>query len=239
MQYLGEIFFFGTISGIIGTGLGGLIALFVDKVSNRFLCFIMEFAGGLMTAVACFKLFPEAFELGEVRTVFAGIVIGVFAIIFIENIIDKKMKSKKGLIKTGFMVAIGIALHNFPEGFAVGSGFQASTSLGIAITAAIIMHDIPEGLAMAIPMKAGGMQSYKAFIITVLSGLPMGLGAVLGAALGSISKIFVCACLGFAGGAMLYIVYADLIPASKKLYNGRLTSLANIAGILCGMLVSL
>mgnify|MGYP005835693289 CR=1 FL=1 len=239
MQYLGEIFFFGTISGIIGTGLGGLIALFVDKVSNRFLCFIMEYAGGLMTAVACFKLFPEAFELGEVRTVFAGIVIGVFAIIFIENIIDKKMKSKKGLIKTGFMVAIGIALHNFPEGFAVGSGFQASTSLGIAITAAIIMHDIPEGLAMAIPMKAGGMQSYKAFIITVLSGLPMGLGTVVGAALGSISKIFVCACLGFAGGAMLYIVYADLIPASKKLYNGRLTSLANIAGILCGMLVSL
>lgn len=239
MQDLAEIFFLGTASGIIGTGLGALIALFVDKVSNRFLCFIMEFAGGLMTSVAFFKLFPEAFELSGARPAFAGIVAGIFAVIFIENIIDKKMKSKKGLLKTGFMVAIGIALHNFPEGFAVGSGFQASTSLGIAITAAIIIHDIPEGLAMAIPMKAGGMKSYKAFLITVLSGVPMGLGAVLGAALGSISKIFISACLGFAGGAMLYIVYADLIPASKKLYMGRLTSLAGIAGILCGMLVSL
>lgn len=239
MQHLARIFFFGTISGIIGTGLGGLIALFVDKVSNRFLSFVMEFAGGLMTAVACFKLFPEAFELSGIHPVFTGIVIGVFTIIFIENIIDKKMQPKKGLLKTGFMVAIGIALHNFPEGFAVGSGFEASASLGMAITAAIVIHDIPEGLAMAIPMKAGGMKSYKAFIITVLSGLPMGLGAVLGTALGSISKTFISACLGFAGGAMLYIVYADLMPASKKLYMGRLTSLANIAGILCGMLVSL
>jgi len=67
---------------------------------------------------------------------------------------------------------VGIALHNFPEGFAVGSGFGASISLGVMITSVIVIHDIPEGIAMAVPMRAGGFGKAKAFTVTVLSGVP-------------------------------------------------------------------
>jgi len=233
----------GLVSGIIGTGIGGLAAFFIKKVSNRFLGFILEFSAGLMTAVVCFELIPEAFELGGIVYTFFGIFSGIFIIVLIENSIKNREFARgkpgnTGLLRAGILMSIGIALHNFPEGFAVGSGFQASTSLGITITAVIIIHDIPEGIAMAVPMRAGGFSKIRAFLYTILSGVPMGLGALFGATLGGISSHLVSVCLGFAAGAMLYIIFGELVPESKKLYLGRLSSIGNVVGILCGIIVS-
>jgi ZIP family zinc transporter len=234
----------GLVSGITGTGIGGLTAFFVNDISNRFLSTILEFSAGLMTSVVCFKLIPEAFSLGGTMPTFTGIFAGIAVVIIIENYIRRSnilrnIRGNTGLLRTGILMSIGIALHNFPEGFAVGSGFEASVNLGITITAAIIIHDIPEGIAMAIPMRAGGFSKLKAFFYTILSGIPMGFGALLGAALGEISTQLISVCLGFAGGAMLYIVYGELVPESKKLYLGRLSSVGNVLGIICGIIVSL
>ncbi len=203
---------------------------------------ILEFSAGLMTAVVCFELLPEAFKLGGTFYTFAGILAGIVVVVLIENLLKKSRFIGKGentgLLKAGILMAIAIAMHNFPEGFAVGSGFEASSSLGFTITAVIIIHDIPEGIAMAVPMRAGGFSRLKAFGYTLLSGVPMGFGALLGAMLGTISDRLTAACLGFAGGAMLYIIYGELVPESKRLYLGRLSSLANVWGILCGIIVS-
>jgi len=244
MGYLLRATFIGLVSGMTGTGIGGLLAFFVNKVNNRFLSSVMEFSAGLMTAVVCFELIPEAFSLGGTVTTFLGIFCGIFAIIFIENFIKdsqmlKKSDGNTGLLKAGILTSIGIALHNLPEGFAVGSGFEVSTSLGMTITAVIVIHDIPEGISIAVPMRAGGFSKLKAFAYALLSGLPMGLGALIGAALGSISQNLISLCLGFAGGAMLYVVYGELVPESKRLYLGRLSSIANIMGIICGIIVSI
>lgn len=243
MGQLLKVTLIGLVSGIVGTSIGGLSAFFVNNVSNRLLSVILEFSAGLMTAVVCFELLPESFEIGGAAVSLAGLVAGIFTIIIIEHFIKeldtlKKGKEKTGLLRAGILMAIGIALHNFPEGFAVGSGFQASTSLGVVLTLVIAIHDIPEGIAMAVPMRAGGFSKSKAFLLTMLSGVPMGLGALLGAILGEISRAFIAACLGFAGGAMLYIVFGELVPESKRLYFGRLSSIGNIAGILCGIIVS-
>jgi len=244
MEYLLRATFIGLVSGMTGTGIGGLIAFFINKVNNRFLSSIMEFSAGLMTSVVCFELIPEAFDLGGTVTTFFGIFCGIFVVIIIENFIKKSQMLKKnygntGLLRAGILTSIGIALHNLPEGFAVGSGFEVSMSLGLTITAVIVIHDIPEGISIAVPMRAGGFSKSKAFIYTILSGLPMGLGAFLGAALGSISQKLISLCLGFAGGAMLYVVYGELVPESKRLYLGRLSSIANIMGIICGIIVSI
>jgi len=234
----------GLISGMAGTGIGGMMAFFVNKISNRILSFILEFSSGLMTAVVCFELVPEAFALGGKFPVFAGIIAGIVVIIAIESLLKKSYFKKRShenqnLLRVGIMTSLGIALHNFPEGFAVGSGFEASLKLGLTITAVIVIHDIPEGIAMAVPMRAGGFSKLKAFTYTLLSGVPMGLGALVGAALGNISKQFIALCLGFAGGAMLYIVFGELIPESKRLYFGRFSSVGNILGIICGIIVSI
>lgn len=244
MEHLLRVTLIGLISGIIGTGTGGLVAFFINKISNRFLSLILEFSAGLMTAVVCFELLPNAFELGGTFLTFCGIFTGVGIILLIENFIRKAkfIKNRYGgnsLLKAGILVAIGIALHNFPEGFAVGSGFEASIGLGLTLTAVIVIHDIPEGIAMAVPMRAGGFSKTKAFALTVFSGVPMGLGALFGAMLGEISSRMIAACLGFAGGAMLYIVYGELVTESKRLYMGRLPSIGNVAGIICGIIVSI
>ncbi|MEG6614185.1 ZIP family metal transporter [Pseudoclostridium thermosuccinogenes] len=244
MKNLISVSFIGLVSGIIGTGIGGLMAFFVKNISNRILSLILEFSAGLMTSVVCFKLIPEAFELGEPFTTICSVLTGVLVIILLEDVILnaeflKKGKRNTGLLKAGILTAIGIALHNLPEGFAVGSGFEASLSLGVTLTLVILIHDIPEGIAMAVPLRAGGFSRMRAFMLTILSGIPMGLGAFIGAALGGISKQFISLCLGFAGGAMLYIVCGELVPESKKLYRGRLPSIGNVLGIICGIIVSI
>jgi ZIP family zinc transporter len=228
---------------MLGTGAGGLMAFVIRDISNRFLSAILEFSAGLMTAVVCFELIPEAFMMGGVPVTFLGVFAGVAVIILIENMLKKltyfKMPRRDtGLLKTGILMSIGIALHNLPEGFAVGSGFKASISVGLTITAAIIIHDVPEGVAMAVPMRVGGFSGLKAFTLTILSGVPMGIGAFFGALLGDISTLFISGCLGFAGGAMLYIVFSELITESKRLYLGRLPSIGNVLGIICGIIVS-
>ena len=154
-----------------------------------------------------------------------------------EYIIQKKLAiNKNGLLTTGIIVSIGLALHNFPEGLAIGSGFGTSIVLGYSLAIAICMHDIPEGISMAVPMKAGGMKKTKVILYVILSGVTTGIGAFVGACIGGISEQIISMCLSFAAGAMLYIVSGELIPESNKLYNGRLSALGNIIGILIGLI---
>jgi ZIP family zinc transporter len=235
----------GLISGITGTGIGGLIAFFVGKnLSNRLLSTILEFSAGLMTSVVCFELVPEAVEIAGLNLTIIGVLSGILMIIVIDDCVKhlnvvKNAEGNGNLLRAGILVSIGLALHNFPEGFAVGSGFEASMTLGMTLTAIIVIHDIPEGIAMALPMKVGGFSAVKAFTLTVLSGVPMGFGALIGAALGHISSQFTAICLGFAGGAMLFVVFGELIPESKRIYLGRMSSIGNILGIVCGIIVTM
>ncbi len=235
----------GISTGVIGTGLGGVLGLLMNKKSNKFLSFILEFSAGLMIAVVCFDLLPEAFLLSDLKWGIIGIIIGVGSIIFADNYIRslKYIRNIKGpnakLIKTGILMCAGVAMHNLPEGLAIGSGFDASLTLGINLALVIGLHNIPEGLALAVPMRVGGMSRLKIVIYAIASGIPVGIGAFFGALLGKISSEAISICLGFAGGAMLYIVCADLIPESKSIYKGRMSTIGNISGIIVGIIISL
>ena len=200
----------GLFFGTIGTTLGGIIGVKSNITSNRFLSFILEFAAGLMMAIVCFELIPESLELTNIANVFLGIILGVITMIWCDNIINKKymeknIKNNNTLLKTGIIVGIGLAIHNFPEGLAIGSGFEASTKLGITLAIAILLHDIPEGISMSVPMKSGGMKPKKALAYTIISGITTGIGAFFGVILGNISTTIIAICLAFAAGAMLYI----------------------------------
>ncbi len=245
VEHILKIAVIGLISGITGTGIGGLIAFFVGKnISKRILSSILEFSAGLMTSVVCFELIPEAVDIAGLNLTLIGILLGILIVIFIDDIVKqidavKNAKGNSDLLRAGILVSIGLAMHNLPEGFAVGSGFEASFSLGITLTLIIAIHDVPEGIAMALPMRVGGFSAVKAFVLTILSGVPMGIGALIGAALGQVSEQFIGICLGFAGGAMLFVVYGELIPESKRMYLGRMSSVGNILGILCGIIVTM
>ncbi len=231
----------GLIFGTLGTTLGGILGATMKTKSNKFLSFILEFAAGLMVAIVCFELIPEAMEVSNMLTVIMGIIIGVFIMIFCDNLVNYKYSKKNvfkmnSLIKTGIIVGIGLAIHNFPEGLAIGSGFSASTKLGLTLAVAIALHDVPEGISMAVPMKNGGMKTYKVILYTFLSGLTTGVGAFFGILIGTISEQLISICLGFAAGAMLYIAAGELIPESHKIYKGRIAYLGNILGFLIGII---
>ena len=140
------------------------------------------------------------------------------------------------LLKTGIIIGIGLALHNFPEGLAIGAGFETSFQFGISIAIAIAIHDIPEGISMAIPLKNGGMGTLKVIIYTFLSGVATGIGAFFGVLIGRINENLIGLMLSFAAGAMVYIVSGELLPESNKLYTGTMASFGNILGFIIGII---
>ncbi|MBQ9658579.1 MAG: ZIP family metal transporter [Clostridia bacterium] len=142
------------------------------------------------------------------------------------------------MLKTGIIISIGLAIHNFPEGLAIGSGLEASFKLGLSLAIAICFHDIPEGISMSVPMKSGGMKPLKIMYYVILSGITTGIGAFFGALIGRISEEIIGICLSFAAGAMLYIVACELTPEANKLYDGKVSTIANALGFILGIIVT-
>ena len=233
----------GLFFGTFGTTLGGIIGCLFNKVSNKFLSFILSFASGLMMSVICFDLIPEAIQLSNILISVIGILFGIITMIFCDLLVKNKFNrntklKSNSLLKTGIIISIGLAIHNFPEGLAIGSGFDVSTKLGIGLAVAICLHDIPEGISMAVPMKNGGMAIWKVLLYVILSGITTGIGALAGAIIGNISQTIIAISLGFAAGAMLYIVSGELIPESNKLYKGRMGAVGNMMGFIIGVIAT-
>lgn len=246
MEELLRVTLIGLFFGTFGTTLGGIIGISFKSTSKKFLSFILALASGLMMAIICFDLIPEALEISNIVNTLIGILLGIVIMIGCNIIVEKKLKIKtpknnsiNTMLKTGIIVSLGLAIHNFPEGLAIGSGMEASFKLGINLAIAICLHDIPEGISMAVPMKAGGMSKCKIIIYVILSGITTGVGALIGAIVGKISQAIIGICLSFAAGAMLYIVSGELTPEANNLYRGKLTAIGNILGILLGIFATL
>lgn len=241
MESIGTIAFYGLIFGMMGTTLGGVIGACLQVHSNKILSFVLEFAAGLMTAIICFDLIPEALEFSNMSGCMIGIMIGVVVMILCDEVIKRIDFAKKNihnntLFKTGMIICVGLAVHNFPEGLAIGSGFDASTSLGLSLAIAIAIHDVPEGISIALPINNSGYGKFKAILLTALSGVTTGIGAFCGAIIGNVSEELIGFSLAFAAGAMLYIVSCELIPESNQMYKGRFSSFGNILGITLGII---
>lgn len=238
MKNISEIALTGLFWGMFGTTFGGVLGAVLNVKSNKILSFILEFSAGLMTSIICFELIPESLNYGNITACILGVLFGILGMTCCDDFIKKNstLKTKNNaLLKTGFIILIGLTVHNFPEGLAIGSGFEASSSLGISLAIAIAIHDIPEGISIALPLKEGGMSIFKVILLTAFSGITTGLGALIGAIIGNISPTFISISLAFAAGAMLYIVSCELIPESKSIYHGRFSSLGNIVGMILGI----
>lgn len=241
---MGNVIIYGIVAGVIGTLIGGIISAIMgtkDKMVSLLFCV----AAGIMLAIVCFDLIPEALVHSGLLTLFLSILAGALVVVLLDVIIEIKNPqfikvestdtNKNQMAKAGFLMMLAIALHNFPEGLVIGSSEVADN--GLLITILIGLHNIPEGIAVAAPLIASGMKKGKAIFLTALTGLPTLLGAIVGYYIGLQSDIFVAVSLGIASGAMLCIIFSDMIPEALKLNDSKATGYATFASFLIGIIL--
>lgn len=152
-----------------------------------------------------------------------------------------KKDSKFALFIAGVVMASAIALHNVPEGMTIGASYASDDGAlgGAALVLAVLigLHNIPEGMAVSVPLISGGMAKWKAVLLTAATGIPTIIGALLGFALGEIGPVGLALSLGFASGAMLYVVFGEILPQAILMYHSKLPAFSAIAGILVGMVI--
>ena len=155
-------------------------------------------------------------------------------------------KENKGnphdLFIAGIVMAAAIALHNLPEGMVIGASYAGDVNeivggSGFIIAVVIGLHNIPEGMSVSVPLISGGMKHLKAILITALSGVPTIFGAMIGYSLGLLSPVWLSVSLSFAGGAMLYVVFGELLPEAFLMWKSKAPGAFALLGTLVGMVL--
>lgn len=155
----------------------------------------------------------------------------------------KKQSSVSSLLVAGLVMACAIALHNMPEGMVIGASYvQDSASAGavsgsMVLAIVIGLHNIPEGMSVSVPLIAGGMWKPKAVLITAVTGAPTIIGAMIGYSIGSLGPVSLAMSLSFASGAMLYVVFGELLPEAILMWRSKLPAFGMLIGVLVGMIM--
>ncbi|HUS78194.1 MAG TPA: ZIP family metal transporter [Patescibacteria group bacterium] len=234
------------------SGIGGLIVYAFGDIEDRLLGFLLGFAGGVMLVVSFLELFVEALSLLTHLEATFAFTVGSLLMMFIDLTIPHMEVGRwetgianPRLLKTGLIVAIGISVHNFPEGLVVSAGFTHIPKLGFLVAVIICLHNIPEGIATAAPLIAAGMDRRKAALYAFVSGMTEPLGALVGSfllsAMGGGDRIIGLG-LGLAAGVMTYITVDELIPVAHEycsVNHKHFISTGLLTGMIFGHLLSL
>jgi ZIP family zinc transporter len=227
------------------TGLGSMVAFAGFKLPRWGLDFSMSFAAGVML-VACFtSLIIPGFERGFYFDVGVGIAVGVIVMVSMDLVIPHEhlatgyegpeyMRRK---LRKAILLALAVAIHNVPEGLAVGVSTVYSERLGFATALAIGLQDVPEGAAVALPLAILWSSRLKGFITGVLSGWVETVMALIGALVFTVAGGLLGLGMGFSAGAMMYIVVEEILP--EVLHESSTYRKISAAGFFLGFYVML
>lgn len=241
-----------TLAGLM-TGVGALPVLFARTVSKRTQNLFLGFGAGVMLAATAFSLIvpglDAAQELGlspllSILVVSSGILFGGAALLRLGAWLAAHhlgsgpyAEDVAGRARV-LLFILAITLHNFPEGLAVGVGFASGdVANGTALAIAIGLQNMPEGLAVAMAAVAAGDSARRAFCVGLLSGLAEPLGGVLGAGAVFLAAPFLPVAMGFAAGAMLFVISEEVIPEINRERNNGLNSLGLLTGFVVMMML--
>lgn len=219
----------------LATALGTLPVVFSQKLPERLQDTLFGFGAGVMLAASAFSLIIPGLEAAKNVGVFGGgpwaaggvigsaILLGGIVLMAMDRVLPHEhfIKGREGQsarqLRRTWLFVFAIALHNVPEGLAIGVGYAANNGLRAdALATGIAIQDVPEGLVVAVALLAAGYSRVFAVLIGMASGLVEPLGAVLGAAVVGQSVMLLPWGLGFAAGAMLFVISHEIIPESHR-----------------------
>jgi ZIP family zinc transporter len=195
----------------------------------------MGFSAGIMVLISVVELIPESMRgAGPVTSLVAvalgaAIVATLHVIIPHTHLVEEKGKLDPRLLRSAYLVAFGLILHDFPEGFAMANSYVASPSLGILVALAIALHNIPEEFAMAAPAVTLRRKRFL-FGAAFLSALAEPAGAVIGLLAVRVDPGLNPLFMGFAAGAMIFVSFHELLPLAHRYGNMQLFALGAALG---------
>ena len=247
-----------TLIAGLSTGIGGIIAFFTKRDNVHFLTLSLGFSAGVMLFVSFVDIFPAALEgfstqyadnamLASCLAFFGGM--ALIALIdflipegenphemnYTEQIAkDHDTHDKKKFHRMGIMLALSIAIHNFPEGLATFAVSLNDIDMALPIVLAIALHNIPEGVAVAVPIHQATGSRWKALYYSILSGLSEPLGALMGflILMPFWNSIIEATVLGITAGIMVYISIDELLPTSERYGHHHLSIIGVVAGMI-------
>jgi ZIP family zinc transporter len=239
----------GFLVGMLGIGSGACLVILFRRPKGAVLSATLGLAGGIMLSIICFELIPESIARGSRPFMFLGFFLGTVVLGIMDRIVSHLHMSERDggmdiheqkLKKMGLLLTIGISLHVFPEGLAIGAGFAASPAFGVMIALLMAFQNIPEGVALATPNHASGSPRMQTLRYALMAGAPMGVGSFLGYLIGSYSPLFLGVALGFAGGAMFYVTCDELIPTCHTECEeyGHIPIVSIVVGFVVGLFLT-
>lgn len=234
---------FSAVVSLIGTMIGAFIGVSLKNPTEKLLGTLLAMATGIIISIIFLELIPESIEhIGFLRSLIV-IIIGIGIIYIIDQMI--KVASDNGNIaptrinhtKVAILMALGLMMHNFPEGIIMGFGFVKGSDLGLKMSVLISIHDIPEGVAIAAPLIAAGKKPFRILWYSFLVAFPTVIGAWIGIIMNSISSTFLGYSIAFASGIMIYVAFGQMLPESNELSRSYTNAMWIIVGIIFGFVM--
>jgi len=254
-----------TVLAGLSTGIGSAIAFFIRTPKYSYLAILLGFSAGVMIYISFTELLGTAIrDVGFITAnmaFFGGILLtGVIDILDPHEYEEERVTnsqsgageigqqkklglppplatpSSSSLMRSGTLLALGIAIHNFPEGLVtITCAATGDVAFGIMIAVAIAIHNIPEGIAVSVPIFYATGSRRRAFTYSFLSGVAEPVGALIGYAilLPFLTPILLSNTLAFVAGIMIYISLDEILPLAHRYGHEHLV----IIGLGIGMLV--
>lgn len=218
----------------IATGLGAISTIFINKLGKIRYTTLLAFSAGVMTFTAIEMLYQAQQAIGHID-VLVGFVIGLIFIFTSEKALPhihqhiKKTELPTSKKKVALIVGT-IAIHNVPEGFAIAAAFAGSNPLGWFTAISMAIQDAPEGAMISAPLICYGLEKKKAVGFGILSGIVEGIAAIIGYVFLSAIAVLVPFALAFSAGAMVYVVFVEIMPEVFREKQKEVVSLTFLAG---------
>ena len=235
----------------LATVIGSLLAFFVKSIPPRVNDGILSFAAGIMLGAAFFSLILPAYNASEhsIWLCSAGIIAGAVIVRLMDRFIPHMHQlfhteqsgteaQPNARLDRVMLFVIAIAIHNLPEGMAVGVSFgSGDTSNALSIAIGIALQNLPEGMITILPLLLAGVKKPRAFAVALFTGLTEVAGALFGYLAVSVASAVLPFVLAFAGGTMLYVVCHDMIPETHGGGHADTASFALIGGLVAMLFI--